>query len=72
MIYVYERSAVAECDKQLLKYFQQKIPGSEMTASEIYQNCEVAVMFGSWKKIRALIQGLASQLISEVGVQRKM
>ena len=49
MIYVYESSAVAECDKQLLKYFQQKIPGSEMTASEIYQNCDVAVMFGSWK-----------------------
>ena len=49
MIYVYERSAVAEGDRQLLRDFQQKIPGSKMTASEIYQNCEVAVIFGSWK-----------------------
>ena len=37
MIYVYERSAVAEGDRQLLRDFQQKIPGSKMTASEIYQ-----------------------------------
>ena len=51
MIYVYERSAVAECDRQLLRDFQQKIPDSKMTTSEIYQSCDIAVMFGSWKKL---------------------
>ena len=51
MIYVYERSAVAECDRQLLRDFQQKIPESKMTASEVYQNCDIAVMFGSWKRL---------------------
>ena len=51
MIYVYEASATAEHDKQLLRDFQKKIPGSKMTDSEMYQKCDVAVIFGSWKKL---------------------
>ena len=51
MILVYEASATAEHDKQLLRDFQNKIPESKMTNSEVYQKCDVAVIFGSWKKL---------------------
>ena len=51
MILVYEASATAEHDKQLLRDFHHKIPGSKMTNSEVYQKCDVAVIFGSWKKL---------------------
>ena len=51
----YERSAVAEADRQLLRDFHQTIAQKEddarITTSEIYQNCNVAVIFGSWKKL---------------------
>ena len=51
----YERSAVLEGDRQLLRDFHQTIAQKEddarITTSEVYQNCEVAVMFGSWKKL---------------------
>ena len=54
----YERSAVAEADRQLLRDFHQTIAQKEddarITISELYQNCSVAVMFGSWKNISGI------------------
>ena len=51
----YERSAVAENDRQLVRDFHQsvaqKVDDARITKSEIYQNCDVAVIFGSWKRL---------------------
>ena len=67
----YERSAVAEADRQLLRDFHQTIAQKEddarITTSEIYQNCDVAVIFGSWKRLSKITRRGAFENEERIG-----